>query len=103
MLHYYFLYQSSLTKFLYIYIKHLMTGPEGNSLSCFLLKNLNVSRGGAEENIEKFIKLPCNGSHQSTFTRGVGDHCATVQCYDVKSKILQHCPPRDFGRKQFHC
>ena len=56
-----------------------MTGPEGNHLFCFLLKNLNVSQGGAEGNIEKFIKLPCNGSRQSTFTRGVGEHCVTVQ------------------------
>ena len=80
-----------------------MTGPEGNSLFCFLLKNLNVSRGRTEGNIEKFIKLPCNGSPQSTFTRGVREHCVTVQCYDVKSKILQCCPLRDFGGKQFHC
>ena len=80
-----------------------MTGPEGNRLFCFLLKNLNVSRGGAEGNIEKFIKLPCNGSRQPTFTRGVGEHCVTVQCYDVKSKILQCCPLRDFGGKKFHC
>ena len=80
-----------------------MTGPEGNRLFCFLLGNLNVSRGGAEGNIEKFIKLPRNGSRQSTFTRGVGEHCVTVKCYDVKSKILQCCPLRDFGGKQFHC
>ena len=51
-----------------MYIKHLITGPEGN--------------------IEKFIKLPCNGSRQSTFTRGVGEPWVTVQCYDLKSKIL---------------
>ena len=65
-----------------------MTGPDGNSLFCFLLKNLNVSRGGAEGNIEKFIKLPCNGSRQSTFTRGVGEHCVTA---------VLRCEVKDFA------
>ena len=34
----------------------------------------------------------------------IGQHLqVTVYCYPLTSQILQCCPLRDFGRKQFHC
>ena len=83
-------------------------------LFCFYL-HIYVSRDGAEGDIEirrkqnelfpegpvlkwlfdswKFIKPRCiNGGRRSA-----------VHCHLLTSQILQCCPLRDFGGKQFHC
>ena len=44
----------------------------------------------------KFIKPRCNCSRRSR-------QRVIVHCYPLTSQILQRCPLRDFGGKQFHC
>ena len=44
----------------------------------------------------KFIKPRCNGGCLSIFA-------VTVHCYPLTLQILQFCPIRNLGGKQFHC
>ena len=53
------------------YIKHLMTGPKGNSEFCFP-ETLNVPRGEAEGNIE------VEGKQNSLFPEGPGIKCFVI-------------------------
>ena len=54
-------------------IKHLMTGPKGNSEFCFL-ETLNVPRGEAEGNIE------VEGKQNSLFPEGPVIKCFVIPC-----------------------
>ena len=55
------------------YIKHLMTGPKGNSEFCFP-ETLNVPRGEAEGNIE------VEGKQNSLFPKG-----PVIKCFVIPS------------------
>ena len=61
------------------YIKHLMTGHEGNSEFCFP-ETLNVPRGEAEGNIE------VEGKQNSLFPEGPGIKCFAIPPYSKIEK-----------------
>ena len=85
----------------------IMTGPSGNSSFCFQRNSMFLGKQNElfpegpvfkrfviqlEIVKLKFIKPRCNGGCRST-----------VHCHPLTSLILQCCPLRDFGGKQFHC